>query len=82
MRRFPLLGLSALMLAACSETPVEEQGDEVIAEMEAEIEADAKSLEEAADEAVKALAEDIDEEMAAEGISTTLEDAEPQATLN
>ena len=68
MRNGALLTASALLLSACSETPVEEKGDEAIAEMEAQIEEDAKSLEEAADEAVKALAEDIDAELAADGI--------------
>ncbi len=82
MRARTLIGLSVLLLAACSETPVEEKGDEAIAEMEAEIEEDAKSLEEAADEAVKALAEDIDAEMAAEGISATAQETQTQATLN
>ncbi|NRD88670.1 hypothetical protein C8024_03080 [Sphingopyxis sp. BSNA05] len=77
-----LLGLSALLIAACSETPVEEKGDEAIAEMEAEIEEDARSLEKAADEAAKVMAEDIDAEMAAEGISATAQEAQPQATLN
>ena len=57
-----------LMLAACSETPIEEQGEEAIAEQEIQIQEDAQSLEEAADAAVKALEEDIDAELAADGI--------------
>jgi hypothetical protein len=57
-----------LMLAACSEAPMEERGEEAIAELEKQIEDDAQSLELAADEAVKALAEDIDAELAADGI--------------
>tara|TARA_R110002033_G_scaffold89424_6_gene139583 strand:- start:104 stop:352 length:249 start_codon:yes stop_codon:yes gene_type:complete len=68
MKKPGFLVLTALLLAACSETPVEEKGDEAIAEMESQIEEEAKSLEEAADEAVKALAEDIDAELAADGI--------------
>ncbi|VWX57388.1 hypothetical protein [Sphingorhabdus sp. 109] len=69
MRALPLLGLSLLLLAACSETPMEEQGDEAIAEMEAEIEEDARSLEEAAAEAARVMAEDIDAELAADGVN-------------
>ena len=57
-----------LMLTACSETPIEEQGEEAIAEQEIQIQEDAQSLEEAADAAVKALEEDIDAELAADGI--------------
>ena len=57
-----------VMLAACSETPIEEQGEEAIAEQEIQIQEDAQSLEEAADAAVKALEEDIDAELAADGI--------------
>ena len=57
-----------VMLAACSETPIEEQGEEAIAEQERQIEEDARALEKAADEAVKALEEDIDAELAADGI--------------
>ncbi len=60
---------AVLVLAACSETPIEEQGEEAIAEMEKQIQEDAQSLEKAADEAVKALEEDIDAELAADGIS-------------
>ena len=57
-----------VLVAACSETPVEEQGEEAVAEREMQIEEDALSLEEAADEAVKALEADIDSQLAAEGI--------------
>jgi hypothetical protein len=60
----------ALALTACSETPVEEQGDEAIAEMENEIQEDAQSLEEAADAAVKALEEEIDAQLVDDGIGT------------
>jgi hypothetical protein len=58
----------SLLAVACSETPVEEMGDEAIAEMEREIEEDAQSLEEAADEAVRALEEEIEAELADDGI--------------
>lgn len=82
MRLGPLIALTALILAACSETPVEEKGDAAIAEMEAEIEQDAQTLEEAADEAVKALAEDIDAELAADGIGDPAADSPTEATEN
>ena len=57
-----------LMLAACSETPVEERGEAAIAEMEQKIEDDAQSLEEAADEAAEVLAKEIDAQLATDGI--------------
>ena len=57
-----------LMLAACSETPVEERGEAAIAEMEQKIEEDAQSLEEAADEAAQVLAKEIDAQLATDGI--------------
>ena len=57
-----------LILAGCSETPVEAKGDEAIAEHEQQIQEDAQSLEQAAEEAVKAMEEDIDAELAADGI--------------
>lgn len=62
------LAPALLMLAACSETPVEEQGEEAMAEQEKQIEEDARSLEEAADEAVRALEREIDVELADDGI--------------
>lgn len=57
-----------LMLAACSETPVEERGEAAIAEMEQKIEDDAQSLEEAGDEAAEVLAKEIDAQLATDGI--------------
>ncbi|MGB5725079.1 MAG: hypothetical protein WBM39_11760 [Parasphingorhabdus sp.] len=62
------LATATLILAACSETPIEERGEEAIAEMESQIEKDARSLEEAADESVKALEKDIDSQLADDGI--------------
>lgn len=56
-------------LAACSETPVEEQSEEVRAEMEKQIQTDANSLEEAAAEAVTVLEQEIDAELANDGVS-------------
>lgn len=79
MRALRLLGLGALLLAACSETPMEEKGDAAIAEMEAEIEEDARSLEEAADEAAKVMAEEIDAELAADGITAPAATSETSA---
>ena len=76
------LAQATLLLAACSETPVEEKGDEAIAEMEVQIQEDAQSLEEAADKAVKALSEDIDAELAADGIAAPAAKAKPDGTGN
>ncbi|MEM8918877.1 MAG: hypothetical protein AAGE37_08465 [Pseudomonadota bacterium] len=67
MRLLSFLGIAAL-LASCSETPIEEQGEEAIAEMERQIEEDARSLEQAAAEALQALEEDIAEELEVDGI--------------
>jgi len=80
MRILPLLMPAALALAACSETPVEEQGEVAIAEMEKQIQEDAQSLEEAADEAVKALEEDIDAQLAADGIGAPAAKPLPETT--
>ncbi len=80
MRILPLLMPVALALAACSETPVEEQGEEAIAEMEKQIQEEAQSLEEAADEAVKALKEDIDAQLAADGIGAPAAEPAPETT--
>tara|TARA_R110000824_G_scaffold11585_2_gene50632 strand:+ start:2914 stop:3162 length:249 start_codon:yes stop_codon:yes gene_type:complete len=82
MRFHASLTLTALLLTACSETPVEEKGDEAIAEMEAQIEEEAQSLEEAADQAVKALEEDIDAELAADGIGDPAAEPTPDETEN
>ena len=72
----------ALLFGACSETPVEEKGDEAIAEMEKQIEQDALSLEQAADKAAKALAEDIDAELAADGIAEPVAAVPAKAAAN
>ncbi|WP_339824272.1 hypothetical protein [uncultured Parasphingorhabdus sp.] len=82
MRIRALLTASALLLSACAETPVEEKGDDAIAEMEKQIEQDAQSLEEAADEAVKAMAEDIDAELAADGIAGPATAPKAEVTKN
>lgn len=60
--------LAFLLVASCSEAPIEEQGEEAIAEMEQQIEEDARSLEQAATEAVEALEQDIAEELESDGI--------------
>lgn len=75
-----LLPAIALILGitACSETPIEEQGPEAIAEMEKQIESDALSLEQAADEAVKILEEDIADDLAAEGITADQPEPVPE----
>jgi len=77
-----LLVPAVLLLASCSETPVEEKGDAAIAEHEIEIEQDALSLEQAADEAVKVLEEDIDAELAADGIGDPADQPEEKETEN
>lgn len=68
-----LIFLTSLsLLAACSEAPIEDQGEAAIAEIEKQIEGDARSLEEAADEAVKVLESEIEEELTADGFSPAL----------
>ncbi|WP_417622296.1 hypothetical protein [Parasphingorhabdus sp.] len=82
MKSLGLLVPAILLLIACSETPVEERGDEAIAEMEKQIEAEARSLEQAADEAVKAMSEDIDAELAAEGVGAPTAESPPKETTD
>ncbi|MEJ6595462.1 hypothetical protein [Parasphingorhabdus sp.] len=82
MRVRNLILPAALILAACSETPVEDKGNEAIAEMENQIEQESQSLEEAADKAVKALEEDIDAELATDGIADPAAKLQPEATEN
>lgn len=74
---FPACFLT-IAISACSETPIEEQGPEAIAEMEKQIESDALSLEQAADEAVKILEEDIAEDLASEGITADQPEPVPE----
>ena len=66
-----LLVSAALILSACSETPIEEQNETEMAETEKEIAAEAKSIEEAADEAVKVLEEEIEAELQDDGITSS-----------
>ncbi|MEH6756623.1 MAG: hypothetical protein V7676_03835 [Parasphingorhabdus sp.] len=54
MRKFTPFACLA-MLAACSDVPMEEQNEGATIAVEQQIEGDAKSLEAAADEAVKVL---------------------------
>ncbi len=77
-----LLVPAVLLLASCSETPVEEKGDAAIAEHEVEIEEDALSLEQAADKAVRIMEEDIDAKLAADGIGDPAEEAAEKETEN
>ena len=63
----------ALLIAGCSDSTLEEQTDEEIAEIEKQVEQDAKSLEEAADEAVKVLEEEIEADLADDGIGDPAE---------
>lgn len=82
MRFDHLLMPAMMLLASCSETPVEDKGDAAIAEHEIQIEEDAQSLEQAADQAVKAMEEDIDADLAADGIADPVAEAttEPAET--
>jgi len=77
-----LLMPAVLLFASCSETPVEEKGDAAIAEHEIEIEQDALSLEQAADEAVKVMEEDIDAKLAADGIGDPADEAAEKEAEN
>ncbi len=68
MRSFFLLG-SFTLFAACSEAPLEDQGEEAAAQIEKQIEGDAQSLEEAADEAVRVLKSEIEEDLEDDGFA-------------
>ncbi|QJB68206.1 hypothetical protein [Parasphingorhabdus halotolerans] len=67
------LPLSLFFVSACSETPIEEHGGEAAAEMEQQIEAEAKTLEQAADEAVEILDAEIEAELEDEGVGKPAE---------
>ncbi len=69
MKGLSIVPLLAIALSACSETPIEEQGEDAIAELDRQIERDANSLEEAADEAVQALEAEIAAELEDDGIT-------------
>lgn len=66
--RTPFLFLGLIIIAACSETPLEEQGGGTEVAIEKQIEGDAKSLEAAADEAVNVLQSKLEEELEADGV--------------
>lgn len=70
MRKFCLLILSFGILGACSETPLEDQNEDEVTAIEKQIEGDAKSLEAAADEAVKELKLEIEADLSDDGIAT------------
>ncbi|MEL6875441.1 MAG: hypothetical protein AAGM33_08160 [Pseudomonadota bacterium] len=80
MKRMILIA-AMMLVTSCSETPIEEQGEEAIAEMEKQIEEDARSLEAAAAEAVTILEEDIAEELEADGIGAP-DEAPTEASEN
>ena len=73
MRRF-ILFVSLFALAACSEAPLEDQSERAAAEIEKQIQGDAKSLEAAADEAVKILKSEIDEDLKADGVIESVQE--------
>ncbi len=66
---YPLF-LGLIALSACSDAPMEDQGEEEVTAIEKQIEGDAKSLEAAADEAVKELKSEIETDLTADGITT------------
>lgn len=71
MRATGLLALSVLVLSACSDAPLEDQGEEEVAAIEKQIEGDAKSLEAAADEAVRELKSEIETDLSADGVASS-----------
>ncbi|WP_430414546.1 hypothetical protein [Parasphingorhabdus sp.] len=79
MQKSSILLCLPLLLIGCSETPIAEQGDEEILEMENQIDAEAQSLEQAAEEAVQILEEEIEAELADDGVSAPSVDEEPVA---
>lgn len=68
MKPFAYFILPFALLAACSETNLDDLNDGELEEIEKQVEEDAKSLIEAADEAVIAMEEDIQAELNADGV--------------
>lgn len=80
MNRYLSLLVPLTLVAACSETNLDDLDAEEIAETEKQVEAEAKSLEEAADEAVKILESEIQAELDDEIDIVQSELAEPEPT--
>ena len=76
MKRIALV-LLPISLVACSETEVDQEDEAAVAKVVKEIEQEAKSLEEAADEAVNILDAEIQAELESEGIVESIIPTEP-----
>ncbi|MEP2102362.1 MAG: hypothetical protein ABJP02_12730 [Parasphingorhabdus sp.] len=70
MRNLWTLVIGLALLSACSDAPSETEGEEEVTAIEKQIEGDAKSLEAAADEAVKELKSEIEADLSDDGVST------------
>lgn len=70
MRTPGLLVIGFVVLSGCSDAPLEDQGEEEVIAIEKQIEGDAKSLEAAADEAVKELKSEIETDLSADGVAS------------
>ena len=75
MKPLSLFILTFALVAGCSETNLDDLGDSELDEIENQIEEDAKSLTEAADEAVKLLEEEVQSELDADGIGAIADTA-------
>lgn len=73
MRKMTILALFCLLVSGCSETNLDDLDETELNEIEAEIEEEAKSLEEAAAEAVKILEEEIQTDLNDAGVGVAQE---------
>ncbi|GAA0481914.1 hypothetical protein GCM10009096_25200 [Parasphingorhabdus litoris] len=77
MLKYYLLCTSILLLGGCSDAPRDDLGEDEATAIEKQIEGDAKSLEAAADEAVKELKSEIEADLSDDGIATPIRSIPP-----
>lgn len=77
MKPIAIMILSIAMMTACSEPDLSDMDEEELEDIERQVEADAKSLADAADEAVKVLEEEVQAELDEDGIGANTESPTP-----
>ncbi len=77
MKRLIYLLAPLSLATGCSETNMDDLNEDELTEIEAEVEVNAKTLEEAADEAVKVLEQDIETELDEDNFGVPTESPSP-----
>lgn len=77
MKPIAIMILSIAMMTACSEPDLSDLDEGELEDIERQVEADAKSLADAADEAVKVLEEEVQAELDEDGIGANTEPPTP-----